>query len=154
MMRSKFTVSTLFLAVALIVALSGSVWAQPGGGGGGRGAMGLNNYLDRAWAVVSFAIELTPDQFKALRPTFVDDWKKRTDAMQTIMAAAQGPDRQAAMQAAQPVFQGIKADIDAKLKEVLTADQVAVVTPLLAQGMGGRRGGGGGGGGAAAGGAG
>ena len=138
MMRSKLAVSTLFVAVAPIVALSGSVWAQ-GGGGGGRGAGGAMNYLDRAWTVVSFAIELTPQQVTDLKPVFVDGWKSRVEIMQKLMAAQ---DRQAAMQEALPAIQKIKTDIDAKLATVLTDAQKAVVTPLLAQGP--RRNGGGG----------
>ena len=134
MMRSKFAVWTLCLAVALVVVFAGSLWAQPACGGGRWGGIGAAQYLDRSWTAVSFAIELTPEQVTNLRPTFGAAWKTRVEVMQKVMAAAQGPDRQAAMQEALPIFQQIKTDIDAKLKEVLTADQAAVVTPLLAQG--------------------
>jgi len=100
-------------------------------------------YLDRAWTALSFGLTLTDAQVAALRPTFQTSFATRAETMKTVMAAQ---DRQAAMQDAMATMAKIKTDIDAKMKEVLTADQLAAIQPMLTMG-GGRRGGGGGGGG-------
>ena len=154
MTRSKFAVwASVFLVAGLMTLAVGTACAQGGGGGrGGRGGMNNMSYLDRSWTAVCFGVEATQEQIMALVPTFTEQWKVRVDTMKTI---ADAPDRRAAMQAAQPTFAKIQTDIDAKLKEILSADQVTKITAMLAPpqgpmggpgGAGGPGGGGGGGG--------
>jgi len=142
-MRSKVMLWSLLLAVGLVTILASGVWAQGGGGGGRGGGQGAMMYLDRAWTALSFGLTLTDAQVAALRPTFQTSFATRAETMKTVMAAQ---DRQAAMQDAMATMAKIKPDMDAKMKEVPTADQLAAIQPMLTMG-GGRRGGGGGGGG-------
>lgn len=147
--------TSLFMALALIALATGVVYAQaPGGGGGGggqRGGMQNLMYMDRAWTAVSFGVEATTDQLDKLRPTFQTAFQSRLDLIKGVMEAQ---DRQAAMQDAITKAQQMKDEIDAKLKEVLTPDQMTKLQPMLSFGQGGGRGGGGGAGAGGAGGAG
>jgi hypothetical protein len=158
MKSSKLTViMVLITVIALLGLLAGCLHAQPGqgqgqgqgqgrGGPGSRGGgMGAMNYLDRAWTVINFGLECTPEQIEKLRPAFANGYAVRTDAMNKIAATE---DKRAAFQEAMPVLQQMQTSLEAQVKLVLTPEQLTKLQTLMAAGQGrpgGNRGGQGGG---------
>lgn len=148
--RSWLSVVTVLGLLALVcgVAMAQPPGGGPGGGGGQGGRGGMNN-LERAWTAMFFELGCTTEQLQNCYATFAAGWNTRKDAAAKARA---DNDFATYMQA----MQQIQQTIDAKLKEVLTAEQQTKWTEYQAsqQMPRGNRGGGGGGagGGAAAGG--
>jgi Spy/CpxP family protein refolding chaperone len=155
--RSWLSVVTVLGLLALVC---GAAMAQPPGGGqgggfggpggqGGRGMMGSMNYIERAWTAMFFELGCSTEQLQNLYATFGAAWNTRKDAQAKMRAGTMD------FQAYGQVLQQIQQTIDAKLKEVLTADQQKKWEEFNAQqqmprgnrgGQGGPGGGGGGGG--------
>ena len=158
----RFTVGSstvCVVAAVLIVVVAAVAFAQPPaaapgpppgqaqGGPAGRGG-GFQNmmYLDRAWTALCFGVKVTPDQLTKLTPAFQTAWDARVEIMKKMVGAA---DFRAAMQEAAPAMQQSRQDLEAKLKEALTPEQLTQLEALLRMGggpPGGRRQGGGQGG--------
>ena len=119
--------------MALVVALG---WAQgpggppPGGGRGGRpGGMEAMTYLEKAWTAVSFQLNCTAEQQEQLKPTFASALETRDQA---LTQAKQNRD----MEAMQKAAETCKATLTAKLKAVLSADQLQTLDKLTQPTMG------------------
>ena len=145
------------VGVALVPLLVSPVVAQGGGGGGGgrgpgagggqrRGGMGggMMNfiYLERTWTIVCFQVDVTGEQYTALKPTYRNALSARDAAIKAAMEAQDW----AAMGKA---MEDCKTRLETKLKEVLSSTQMTKLNGLLMPQMprrgGGGRGGGGGG---------
>jgi hypothetical protein len=74
-------------------------------------------FLERSWAAVFFEVNATPEQLEALRPTYQAAWEARKAGLKQ---ALQNRDRQAFIDAVKKA----QADLEAKLREVLTAEQM------------------------------
>lgn len=113
----------VILGMALIAAAAAAIAQQlgPGGGGGpgaGRGAMAGMMSIERTWAQLAFEVNISNQQMATLRPTFQSAWKTRNDA---IAKAREKRD----MSGLEAVAKQIEAGIEAKLKTVLTKEQMA-----------------------------
>jgi len=97
-----------------------------------RGMMSMF-YIDQTWGALAFRIKATDKQIKGLRPTFAKAWADRTAALKT------GDAKKVAS-----VTQASRTQIEAKLKSVLTKDQMAKLAPPRGPGGPGGRGGKGG----------
>lgn len=144
------------VGVALVPLLVSPVFAQgppPGGGGGGagggqrRGGMGGGGmmnfiYLERTWTVVCFQVDVTSEQYTALKPTYRNALSARDAAVKKAMEAQD-------WQAMGKAMTDCKTRLETKLKEVLSTAQMTklneLVTPRMPRPSGGRRPGGGGG---------
>ncbi|MGQ9730130.1 MAG: hypothetical protein ACUVX8_02565 [Candidatus Zipacnadales bacterium] len=141
MRRTRLYVTLGVLAgVGLLVTGAVAIMAQPGPGGGGRGAVGNRPrfglqlmYLDRVWSAVSFELGATDEQLLALRPTFQAAADTRRQALQE--ARAGNADMGALALSMGQVAQQIRADIDAALAETLTEEQLEKWEELKAQPM-------------------
>jgi hypothetical protein len=144
--RSWLSIVTVLGLLALVCGVAmaqppgGGQGGGPGGAGGGRGMMGSMNYIERAWTAMFFEIGWHTEQLQNLYATFAAAWNTRKEA-QTKMKADND------FQAYGQSLQQIQQTIDAKLKEVLTADQLKKWTDYQAsqQMPRGNRGGGQGG---------
>ncbi len=130
----------VFLAVAVLVVVAGALWAQPGAGAGGAGRGGRAGggmqgmiLIDRMWTAICFGVKANPEQLTKLTPDFQAAWDARAEALKQA-AATQNPD--AAMQA----MKQIRENLDAKVKEVLTPEQLTQLQALLQVGQGQGRG--------------
>jgi hypothetical protein len=139
MKRKQFLLTSLvILAVGFASAFAmaqggGGFGGPPGGGppgggrGGGRGGPGGpmgGMYLERTWTAVSFQLECTAEQKDALSPTYAAALKTRDAA---VLKAHEEQD----MEAVQAAMKACKTTLDAKLKEVLTADQLTALQKLM-----------------------
>lgn len=135
------TVAVLIVGVCAIIAQPGPGGGRRGAGRGFGGAMGLMMYLERAWGAVHFELEATDEQTTELKPIFQSAYDARKEAVEQARA---DQDRQVLVTA----LQQVQTDIDAALADVLTEEQLAEweevkQTGQAALGMGfGRRGGG------------
>ena len=113
---------TLAVSAALV-----SAQPPPGGGGpgGNRGQMQARMYFEMTWAAVCFKLQCTPDQVIALQPTYA----AALDARDKDVAAARAANDRPGMQKA---FETCKATLDAKLKEILSAQQQLDLEKLMA----------------------
>jgi len=120
------------VAAALVVGWT-SVGAQPApapgaraglGAGGGRNLAGRAMhflYLERAWTVVCFDLQITDEQLLKLRPLFQAAWESRKKAVENT----QGGDLAGRALALSQANDQIRKDIDDGLAQVLTEDQLA-----------------------------
>lgn len=152
--RSWLSVVTVLGLLALVCGVAmaqppGGGPGGPGGPGGARGMMGAMNYIERAWTAMFFEIGCNTEQLQNLYATFAAAWNTRKDAQAKLRAGNMD------FQTYAQTLQQIQQTIDAKLKEVLTADQQKKWEEYNAQqqmprgnrgGPGGPGGGGGGGG--------
>ena len=112
------------ILVMALIAVAAAAFAQQrgpgagGGPGGGRGAMAGMMSVERTWAQLAFEVNISNQQMATLRPTFQSAWKTRNDA---IAKAREKGD----MSGLEAVGKKIEASIEAKLKTVLTKEQMA-----------------------------
>jgi len=118
-------------AITLLPALT---FAQPPGGGQGRGGDPAQ-MLDRQMTAMKEAVGLTDDQEKAIRPILTDQMKQQRELM------ANGPSDES-----REAMTKMQAATSAKIKKVLNADQIEKFDKFQAERMNRRRGPGGQGG--------
>jgi len=131
--RAKRTSIAMVFGVVVGLILTSWAQAQPGGrrqggpgGGPGRGGragqhFGDMMYFESTWSAVAFQCDASKVQLGKIRPTFQKTYDSRKAAMEK---ARQNRD----FQAVQTAMKTIKQSIEAKLKEVLLADQKAKLT--------------------------
>jgi CHASE3 domain sensor protein len=76
------------------------------------------NYIERAWTAMFFEIGCNTEQLQNLYATFAAAWNTRKDAQAKLRAGAMD------FQTYAQTLQQIQQTIDAKLKEVLTEEQM------------------------------
>ena len=130
-MRNTFTKFVMAAAITLLPALT---FAQPPGGGQGRGGDPAQ-MLDRQMTAMKEAVSLTDDQEKAIRPILTDQIKQQRELM------ANGPSDES-----REAMTKMQAATSAKIKKVLNADQIEKFDKFQAERMNRRRGPGGPGG--------
>lgn len=130
-MRNTFTKFVMAAAITLLPALT---FAQPPGGGQGRGGDPAQ-MLDRQMTAMKEAVGLTDDQEKAIRPILTDQMKQQRELM------ANGPSDES-----REAMTKMQAATSAKIKKVLNADQIEKFDKFQAERMNRRRGPGGPGG--------
>ncbi len=130
-MRNTFTKFVMAAAITLLPALT---FAQPPGGGQGRGGDPAQ-MLDRQMTAMKEAVGLTDDQEKAIRPILTDQIKQQRELM------ANGPSDES-----REAMTKMQAATSAKIKKVLNADQIEKFDKFQAERMNRRRGPGGPGG--------
>lgn len=113
----------VILALGLIV-VAGAAFAQqrgPGAGGGPGGGrmqgMADLRYVETAWMAACFELNVSAQQLASLRPTFQAAYKLRQDAMEKARTSRD-------VSGLEATGKRIKSSIDAKLKQVLTAQQM------------------------------
>ncbi|MBC7286535.1 MAG: hypothetical protein H5T86_00520 [Armatimonadetes bacterium] len=138
-MKRLFGVTGALLVVVVLVSLP-ALAQQPGPGQGrgpgGRG-MGAMMMLERSWMTVCFGIGASRDQIEKLWETYQNAWNARMEALNKLRAAQ---DRRAAFQEFAQTMQMIQADLENKLKEVLSQEQLQKYNELMQAGMGQRPG--------------
>ena len=113
------------ILVMALIAVAAAAFAQQrgpgagGGPGGGRmqGMMDLR-YVETAWMAACFELNVSAQQLASLRPTFQAAYKLRRDAMEKARTSRD-------LSGLEATGKKIKSSIDAKLKQVLTAQQMA-----------------------------
>ncbi len=130
-MRNTFTKFVMAAAITLLPALT---FAQPPGGGQGRGGDPAQ-MLDRQMTAMKEAVGLTDDQEKAIRPILMDQMKQQRELM------ANGPSDES-----REAMMKMQTAATAKIKKVLKEDQIEKFDKFQAERMNRRRGPGGPGG--------
>ncbi len=125
MTNRALVLAVLCMTLAFSVAVV-SAQPPPGGGGpgGGRGQMQARMYLEVTWTAVCFQLQCTMEQIMALQPTYAAALDARDKDVAAARAAQDRPGIQKAMETC-------KATLDAKLKEVLTAQQLAALDKMM-----------------------
>jgi Spy/CpxP family protein refolding chaperone len=75
-------------------------------------------YLERTWAAVAFVCNASRDQLAKLRPTYQEAYTSRRKAFEKAREAHD-------FEAIQKASENARKTIDAKLKQVLSSDQIA-----------------------------
>lgn len=117
----------LLAAIGVMIFVSQVAVAQPGGaggggrpGGGGRGGGGFGAimYVERTWSALAFEIKISNQQLEKLRPSFQAAWDKRQAAFKKAMQDQN-------WQALGSAMEKVQAELEAKIKQVLTKEQWA-----------------------------
>jgi hypothetical protein len=137
---SRTAVLTGIVALCLLVVVVCPALAQPGGGGGGQRTPMFN--LDASWGALTFELKIVDaDKWKILRDFYQTQYDKRKEAMAKAREAND-------FQSVRPVMEQMQLDVEAKLKEVLSEEEMAKYlewkTTQANMPRGGRGGGGGG----------
>ncbi|MFQ6131981.1 MAG: hypothetical protein ACE5R4_08100 [Armatimonadota bacterium] len=122
--KAVLCIGVVSLAVAAAVVLAQQ---PPGGrrpGGGGRGMMGDMMYLERTWTAVSFQLDCTSEQLASLRPTYRNALNARNAALAKAREAGD-------FEAMGKAIRDCKTRLEAKLKEVLSTQQMTKLQQLM-----------------------
>ena len=126
-MRRRITLLAICIGVALLItlAIQHSTEAQREGraGGGPRGAFMLARTLplDASWAQVSFELGVADEALSRARKAYQEAWAGRKVMMKKLDEAS--GDREV-MRAVRADGDKLKSDLDKKLKDVLTEEQL------------------------------
>lgn len=128
----KIALLCIFLLIGTFVYLQ----AQPGRRGRGGGG-NTNAGLERDWALVSFELQITGEQYNNLRGTFQTAYNTRRDIMKQISAA--GRDTQKTTKLMEEITQ-VQSNLEKRYSSLLTPNQLKRFTELRSSGRGGGRG--------------
>jgi hypothetical protein len=78
--------------------------------------MGALVYLEKSWTAVCFQLDCTAEQQESLKPTYATELTTRNETVEKAM-------KKRDMEAMQKALSTCKANLTAKLKEVLTEEQ-------------------------------
>ena len=126
-MKRRISLIAICLVVAFLALLASTQAQRPDRAGGfpqppgGRFMMSRILPLESSWAQVSFELGVSDERLPKARAVYKEAWDKRS---KLIKDAADAGDDSDAIQAARADVERIKADLNAKLKDILSSEQL------------------------------